>query len=154
MRSKRAKKRKLNKDPLYQSVLVQQLINQLMQQGKKGVAARIVYKALKNLGEEKEIALRKLEQAVRNATPREEVRSRRVGGATYQVPLPVRPDRAQALAIRWLLVAATKRSGRPMVERLTLELEAAAVGEGAAVSKKDTSHRMAESNRAFAHFRW
>ncbi len=154
MRGKKAKKREVEKDLIYESELVARLVNQVMERGKKSVAERIVYGSLENLSEDREEALRLLEQAVGNVIPQEEVRSRRVGGATYQVPVPLRRDRATTLAIRWLVEAAKKNSGKPMVEKLTQELQNALHGEGAAVRKKEQVHRTAEANRAFAHFQW
>ena len=154
MRSKRAKKRKIENDLLYGSPLVTRFINRVMEQGKRGIAESIVYGALDSLDNDREKALAVLEKAVVNVSPREEVRSRRVGGATYQIPIPVKRDRSTTLAVRWIILAAKKKKGMPMVKRLTQELGAAARGEGAAVAKKEEVRRIAESNRAFAHFRW
>lgn len=153
-RSRAVRKRTIAVDPLYKSRLVTRLINRVMLGGKKSIAEKIVYGALRNLSEDKGQALSSLEQGVKNARPQQEVRSRRVGGATYQVPRPVRHDRSEALAMRWIVAAAKKRSGKPMIERLTAELKDAAGGKGEAVKKKENTHRMAEANRAFAHFRW
>lgn len=154
MRGKRAKKRQIKRDLLYHAPLVTRLINRVMKWGKKSVAERIVYGALENLEQDRGKALVVLEEAVKNTSPREEVRARRVGGATYQVPMPVNRDRSTTLAVRWLIEAARKRKGIPMVEKLTRELKDAARGEGAAVAKKEEVRRMAQANRAFAHFRW
>ena len=154
MRSKHAKKRQIKSDPLYNSPLVTRLINRIMKRGKKSVAENIVYGALRRLDDERMGALKILEKAVANVSPREEVRPRRVGGATYQVPMSVKRNRSTTLAIRWIIKAAQERKGMPMVEKLARELKAAAQGEGAAVAKKEEVHRLAESNRAFAHFRW
>lgn len=154
MRGKKAKKREKEKDLLYESKLVARFVSQVMERGKKGVAEKIVYGALENLSTDREEAVRLLERAVSNVRPNEEVRSRRVGGATYQVPIPLKRDRATTLALRWIIEAAKRKEGKPMIEFLTQELKAALHGEGDAVRKKEQVHRIAESNRAFAHFRW
>ncbi len=154
MRGKKAKKREREKDLMYGSELVTRLVNQVMECGKKGVAEKIVYGALESLSEDREEALRLLEQAVNNVVPSEEVRSRRVGGATYQVPIPLKRDRAVTLAIRWIVAAAKRKSGEPMKESLAYELQDALRSEGSAVKRKEQVHRTAEANRAFAHFRW
>ena len=126
-----------------------------MVHGKQTVAQRIVYSALDEAEQQaRRPGLDLFQQAVRNATPMVEVKSRRVGGATYQVPIDVRPDRRLALAMRWLLASARARSGRPMAERLAQELVEASRGQGNAVKRKEDLHRMAEANRAFAHYRW
>jgi len=149
------KKRQLEPDPVYGSTVVVKLINQIMQSGKKETAQKIVYEAMesaaKELGQE---PLSVLTQAILNVTPKQEVRSRRVGGATYQIPMPVRGDRSQAMAIRWIVQIVRSRTGKPMAERLAEELKSAYSNEGAAVKKKEDTHKMAEANRAFAHFRW
>ncbi len=154
MRGKQAKKRKAEKDILYDSPLVTRLVNQVMMGGKKSIAERAVYGALGRLDDDRVAALKALEGAMRNISPEQEVRSRRVGGATYQVPTPVTRSRATTLAVRWLVRAARKRKGVPMEKKLFAELSAAAKGEGEAVAKKQDVHRMADANRAFAHFRW
>ena len=126
-----------------------------MKCGKKSTAEKIVYGALAAIGEkESKDPATVLEQAVRNATPQLEVKSRRIGGATYQVPVEVRPDRSLSLAIRWLIASAVARPGKSMAEKLAGELSDAAKGQGATVKKRDDTHRMAEANRAFAHYRW
>ena len=126
-----------------------------MQNGKKTVAQRLVYSALEQVEQEaRRPALELFEQAVRNVTPMLEVRSRRVGGATYQVPTEVRPGRRLALSMRWIVAGARARTGRPMSERLAQELLEAARGQGSAAKRKEDLHRMAEANRAFAHYRW
>lgn len=153
-RTGKVKKRAITVDPIYKSRLVTRFVNRAMEQGKKKIAEKIVYGALKNLSEDAKQAKELLEKAVANVMPSQEVRSRRVGGATYQVPMPVRHDRSEALAIRWIIEAARKRQGKPMVEKLTAELRDAAEGKGEAFKKKETMRRMAEANRAFAHFRW
>jgi len=153
-RTGKVKKREIKVDPIYKSRLVTRFINRVMEQGKKKIAEKIVYGALRALSTDEKEAKEFLEKAVKNVMPSQEVRSRRVGGATYQIPLPVRHDRSEALAIRWLIQAAKKRPGQPMVEKLTAELREAAEEKGEAYKKKVTMHKMAEANRAFAHFRW
>ena len=154
MRGRQAKKRQVKKDILYDSPLVSRLVNQVMMGGKKSIAERAVYGALGRLDKDRVAALGVLEGAMRNVSPEQEVRSRRVGGATYQVPTPVSRSRSVTLAIRWLVNAARKRKGVPMEEKLFSELRAAANGEGEAVAKRADMQRMADANRAFAHFRW
>jgi small subunit ribosomal protein S7 len=154
-RTKAIRKRQVKPDPIYSSEVVEKLVNRLMQSGKKETARKIVYGALEEVA--KGLATEPvsvLTQALLNTTPKQEVRSRRVGGATYQIPMPVKETRGQTLAIRWIVQAAQARSGRPMVERLAEELKDAYNSEGGAVKKKEDVHRMAEANRAFAHFRW
>jgi small subunit ribosomal protein S7 len=142
-------------DAKYNSVWVQTMINKIMKNGKKGVAERIVYKALDDVGERtKEDPRQVFEKAMRNVMPVLEVRPRRVGGATYQIPLEVRPARQMSLAMRWLLGAARGRSGRPMSERLAAELIDAYREQGSAIKKRDDTHKMAEANKAFVHYRW
>ncbi|ACZ19420.1 30S ribosomal protein S7 [Thermanaerovibrio acidaminovorans] len=149
------KKRVTSPDPKFQSQAISKFINCLMIGGKKSIAERIMYGALdlaaQRLGME---PVDVFEKAMANVRPVVEVRPRRVGGATYQVPVEVEPDRAQALAIRWIIGYARSRKGIPMVERLARELSDACKGEGGAVKKKEDTHRMAEANRAFAHYRW
>jgi small subunit ribosomal protein S7 len=142
-------------DPRYESELVQHLINKLMLRGKKSVAEGIVYDTmvvLENRG--KKPANEVLEQAIRNATPMIEVRPRRVGGATYQVPMEIREDRRLALALRWLIQNARKRPGKSMVDKLSAELMDAFNNQGNTIKRKEDTHKMAEANRAFAHYRW
>ena len=142
-------------DAKYSSVWVQTMINKIMKNGKKGVAERIVYKALDEVGERtKEDPRQVFEKAMRNVMPVLEVRPRRVGGATYQIPLEVRPARQMSLAMRWLLGAARGRAGRPMSERLAAELIDAYREQGSAIKKRDDTHKMAEANKAFVHYRW
>lgn len=142
-------------DPVYNSVLVHQLINKLMLDGKKSLAQSIVYGAFdliqERTGEEPTDVL---DKAVRNVMPVLEVRPRRVGGATYQVPLEVRPERRTTLALRWIVQYARERRDKTMIERLANELLDAAQGQGGAVKKREDTHRMAEANKAFAHYRW
>ncbi len=155
MRRQRAPKRKIPPDVRYGSTLVQGLINRLMRHGKKSVATRIVYDAFDLIeARTNQNPVEVFEQAVRNVSPVLEVKPRRVGGATYQVPVEVPPDRRISLAMRWLLAAARDRQGKSMAEKLAAELIDAANGQGAAVRKRDETHRMAEANRAFAHYRW
>ena len=143
-------------DAKYQSLRVEKFINSVMWDGKKSIARKIVYDAIDLVGEKtkNENPVEVFDTAIRNVGPAMEIRSRRVGGANYQVPREVRPERKQALAFRWILTAARSRKGMPMHERLALELIAAANNEGPAIKKKDDTHRMAEANKAFAHFAW
>lgn len=155
MRKKRASKRLIIPDPKFQDPLIARFINSLLKRGKKNVARDILYGAF-NLIEEKtkNKPLDVFKKAMSNASPLIEVRARRVGGATYQVPTEVRPERRTALAIRWLISYAKERSDTSMAQKLASELIAAAAGEGGAIKKKDDVHRMAEANKAFAHFKW
>jgi len=140
-------------DEIYGSVKVHKLINYVMERGKKDTARKIVYTVFEELKKDGDpVAI--FEQALENAAPSVEVRSRRVGGANYQVPREVRPERRLALGLRWMVDAAESTKGKPMAESLLNEIKAAAKGEGAAVTKKETTHRMAEANKAFAHFAW
>ncbi len=154
-RRSRADIREIPPDANYHSVIVAKLINKIMKRGKKSTAEKIVYGALAAIeGQESKAPATVLEQAVRNATPQLEVKSRRIGGATYQVPVEVRPERSLSLAIRWLLASAAARPGKSMAEKLAGELSDAAKGQGVTIKKRDDTHRMAEANRAFAHYRW
>jgi small subunit ribosomal protein S7 len=142
-------------DPVHNSRLAGAFINKLMQRGKRSTAERIFYDALDILAERSNRSgLEVFEQAVKNATPLLEVKPRRVGGSTYQVPVEIRPERRQALAMRWLIQSARARKGRPMAERLAAELHDASRSTGTTVKKKEDVHRMAEANKAFAHYRW
>jgi small subunit ribosomal protein S7 len=142
-------------DAKYNSVWVQTMINKIMKDGKKGVAERIVYRAMDDIADRtKEDPRQVFEKAMRNVMPVLEVRPRRVGGATYQIPLEVRPARQMSLAMRWLLGAARSRTGRPMAERLAAELVDAYREQGSAIKKRDDTHKMAEANKAFVHYRW
>lgn len=157
MRSGRVTKRKILPDPIYNSKLVTRLVNKLMIDGKKTIAQRQVYGALSQIEKQNKNPLTILEQAVVNVSPKMEVRPRRVGGASYQVPTEVRGDRKEALAIRWLIAAAKLRSNREyhtFSEKLAAELLDASQSQGAAIKKREDVQRMAEANRAFAHFRW
>lgn len=154
-RRNRPPRRVIEPDTKYNSELVARFANRLMRDGKKSVAFRIIYDAFAIVEERsKKVPLDVFEQAIKNATPILEVRPRRVGGATYQIPMEVRPERRMSLAIRWLLQSARQRPGKSMAERLANELMDAASGQGASIKKKDDTHRMAEANRAFAHYRW
>ena len=148
-------KRETPPDAKYHNVLVARLINKVMMNGKKSTAEMIVYGALEIMErQERRDPVSTSEQAIRNATPLLQVKPRRVGGATYQVPVEVRPDRGLFLAIRWLVSSARARTGKSMAEKLAAELSDAAKGQGATVKKREDTHRMAEANRAFAHYRW
>lgn len=128
------------------------MVNIVMQSGKKSIAEEIVYGAINRLAEDKKEALTVFEQAVKNVMPAQEVRSRRVGGATYQVPVPLKHDRSEALAIRWIVNASRAKKGKPMEIKLYEELKSSFEGTGAAMKKREDTHKMAEANRAFAHF--
>ncbi|ACY47735.1 30S ribosomal protein S7 [Rhodothermus marinus] len=155
MRRKRAERRPVAPDPVYNDELVARFINYVMRDGKKSIAQKIVYEAFKVIEERTgEPGIDVFKRAVNNAAPLLEVRSRRVGGATYQVPMEVRPERRMSLAFRWIIQSARARRDKSMAIRLANELMAAANGEGGAIKKKDDMHRMAEANRAFAHFRF
>ncbi len=155
MRKKRATKRIIAPDPKFQDLLVARFVNSLLKRGKKHAARRILYGAFDLIEERtKNKPLDIFKKAVNNVSPLIEVRARRVGGATYQVPTEVRPERRTALAIRWLISYAKERSDKSMAHKLAAELIAAAAGEGGAIKKKDDVHRMAEANKAFAHFKW
>jgi len=154
-RRRRAEKREIFPDPKYGDRVLTKFTNSLMLDGKKSTAEGIVYGAFDDIeGRGGQEALRVFHEALDNVKPHVEVRSRRVGGATYQVPVEVRPDRAQALAIRWLISSARARSENTMVQRLSRELMDAAQNRGAAVKKREDTHRMAEANKAFSHYRW
>jgi small subunit ribosomal protein S7 len=154
-RRHRAEKREINPDPKFGDLVVTKFMNAIMLDGKKSVAENIVYGAFDAVqGKSKQEPLSVFHQALDNIAPHVEVRSRRVGGATYQVPVDVRPERRQALAIRWLIAAARKRNETTMVERLSGELMDAANNRGSAVKKREDTHKMADANRAFSHYRW
>ena len=155
MRKKRAVRRDVLPDPLYNSKLVTKLINRLMIDGKKGVAQTILYDSFEMIKEKtNQEPMDVLNKALENIKPALEVKSRRVGGANYQVPIEVRPDRSQALGLRWLVQYARLRGGHSMAENLANEIIDASNGVGAAVKKREDTHRMAEANKAFAHYRW
>ena len=148
-------KREVAPDVKYNNVRVAMFINRMMRGGKKSTAQRVLYDAFDMVEESsKRDPIEIFEQALRNATPVLEVKPRRVGGSTYQVPVEVSPDRALSLAMRWLLASARARGGRSMSEKLAAEFMDAANGQGSAIKKKEDTHRMAEANRAFAHYRW
>jgi small subunit ribosomal protein S7 len=150
-----AEKREINPDPKFGDLIVTKFMNAVMYDGKKSVAETIVYGALDQVqSKTKQEPVTVFHQALDNVAPQVEVRSRRVGGATYQVPVDVRPERRQALAIRWLIAAARNRNETTMVDRLSGELMDAANNRGTAVKKREDTHKMAEANRAFAHYRW
>ena len=155
MRKRRATKRDVLADPIYNSKVVTKLVNHIMKDGKKGTAQRIIYDAFDIVKEKTgEEAMVVFEKAMVNIKPALEVKSRRVGGANYQVPVEVKADRAQALAFRWLAQYARLRNGHSMAENLANEIIDASNGVGASVKKKDDTHKMAEANKAFAHYRW
>jgi small subunit ribosomal protein S7 len=154
-RRHRAEKREINPDPKFGNLVVSKFMNSIMYEGKKSVAEAIVYGALDIVeGKTKSNPIGVFQQALDNVMPAIEVRSRRVGGATYQVPVEVRTDRRQALGIRWIISAARDRNEKTMVERLSAELLDASNNRGNAVKKREDTHRMAEANRAFSHYRW
>jgi len=151
----RPSKREIEPDIKYNNQMVAKFINKLMKGGKKSLAARILYNSFDIIEERmKKSPLDVFEQAINNAAPVLEVKPRRVGGATYQIPMEVPPDRRISLAVRWLLQSARNRPGKTMAEKLANELMDAAQGTGATIKKKDDTHRMAEANKAFAHYRW
>jgi len=155
MRRKVNLKRDLEPDILYKSVKVEKLINYIMQEGKKNTARTVVYDAFKKVEDKlKTSPLEAFETVLNNVAPQMEVRSKRVGGANYQVPHEVRPERRLSLALRWIIEAARSKKGSPMSERLAVELVSAYNNEGEAIKKRENVHKMAEANRAFAHFAW
>jgi small subunit ribosomal protein S7 len=150
-----ARKREIIPDPVYNSQLVARFINRLFTRGKKSVAEKIFYGALEEIESKTgRPGIEVFQRAVENVTPMVEVKPRRVGGATYQVPIEVRPERRMALAIRWIVTYSRKRPGKTMIERLSAELMDAATGAGASIKKKEDGYKMAEANKAFAHYRW
>jgi small subunit ribosomal protein S7 len=155
-RRRRVIKKRIQIDERFKSPLVAKFITSLMRAGKKSIAERIVYSAMGLIGQRVQEAppIKVVEKAVERVKPLLEVKSRRVGGATYQVPVEVRPDRQVALALRWIITFARARKGKPMQERLAAELLDAYKGEGAAIKKREDTHKMAEANKAFAHYRW
>lgn len=155
MRRRRAVKRQIQPDPKYNSILVTKLVNMVMSKGKKSIAERIVYSAFEVLEQKtSKSALEVFKKALENARPLLEVKARRVGGATYQVPIEIRADRGTIVALRWIRNFARTRKGKPMEDKLAQELLDAYKGEGAAIKKREDTHKMAESNKAFAHYRW
>ncbi len=150
-----ARKREIIPDPVYNSQLVARFINRLFTRGKKSAAEKIFYGALQEIeAKAGRPGIEVFQRAIENVTPMVEVKPRRVGGATYQVPTEVRPERRMALAIRWIVTYSRKRPGKTMIERLSAELMDAASGAGASVKKKEDGYKMAEANKAFAHYRW
>ncbi|MDH5597657.1 MAG: 30S ribosomal protein S7 [Cyclobacteriaceae bacterium] len=155
MRKSKPKKRYLLPDPKYKDTLVTKFVNYLMISGKKNLSYKVFYEAIDKIAEKsEENGLEIWKRALNNVMPQVEVKSRRVGGATFQVPLEVRPERKINLGIKWLILYARKRGEKTMVDRLAAEILAASKGEGASVKKKDDTHRMAEANKAFSHFRF
>ncbi len=156
MRRRRAPKREILPDPKFKSVLVAKFINKLMWDGKKSKAQKIFYNALDIIAQriKNEDPLEVFKQAINNVRPQVEVRPRRIGGATYQIPMEVKTDRSISLAMKWIINFARERKGKSMEEKLALELMDAYKNEGASIKKKEDTHRMAEANRAFAHYRW
>ncbi|MCK4994481.1 MAG: 30S ribosomal protein S7 [Candidatus Omnitrophica bacterium] len=155
MRRRRAVKRQIQPDPKYNSLLVTKLVNMVMSKGKKSIAERIVYSAFEVLEQKTSTnALEIFKKALDNARPLLEVKARRVGGATYQVPIEIRTDRGTIIALRWIRNFARSRKGKPMEDKLAQELLDAYKGEGAAIKKREDTHKMAEANKAFAHYRW
>jgi small subunit ribosomal protein S7 len=154
-RKGQAPKREIKPDPVYGSEMIQRFINRMMLDGKKTVAERIFYGAIEAAAEKVNAEpLEVFEKALQNAMPNVEVRPRRVGGQTYQVPMEVRPERRRTLALRWLVEAARKRSGKTMIDRLSSEFVDAFNGTGTAIKKREDTHRMADANKAFAHYRF
>jgi small subunit ribosomal protein S7 len=154
-RKRKAPIRKIYPDPKYGSVVISKFINSIMYDGKRSRAEKILYTALDKLKEKsKEDPVKIFNSAISNVKPNLEVRSRRVGGATYQVPVEVKPSRSQALALRWIMDATRKRKNKTMAEKLYFELLDASQNKGSAIKKREDTHKMAESNKAFAHFRW
>jgi len=155
MRKKRAEKRNVLADPIYNSKMITKLINSIMQDGKKGTAQRILYTAFDIVKEKtNKDPLEVFNEAFENIKPSLEIKSRRVGGSNYQVPMEVREDRANALVLRWLVQYAKNRNGKGMAEKLAAEIIDASNGVGGAVKKREDTHKMAEANKAYAHYRW
>ena len=154
-RKKTQPKKNIVPDPKYNSTIIPKLINNIMYDGKRGVAAKIVYDAIDKIKtKSKDEPINIFNEAINNIKPTVEVRSRRVGGATYQVPVEVKPNRGQALALRWIIDATRKRKNKTMSEKLYFEIIDASQNKGSAIKKREDTHKMAESNKAFAHFRW
>lgn len=156
MRRRIKNKKELTPEPVYESVKVSKLINYVMDSGKKSVARKVVYDCFANIKEKAktETPLEVFELALKNTMPAMEVRSRRVGGANYQVPREVRPERQRSLSMKWIVLAARSKKGKPMAQKLADEIIAASKNEGEAVKKRENTHKMAEANKAFAHFAW
>ena len=155
MRRRRPEKRKILKDPIYNDLIVAKFVNYIMKDGKKSIAEKIIYDAIDKIkSKTKDEPLSIFNEAINNLKPTVEVRSRRVGGATYQVPVEVKAKRSQALALRWLIDASRKRKDKKMSDKIFNEIYDAYQNKGSAIKKKEDTHKMAESNKAFAHFRW
>ncbi|NGX55856.1 MAG: 30S ribosomal protein S7 [Candidatus Anoxychlamydiales bacterium] len=155
-RRHKAEKRKIRVDPKYKNAIIAKLINKIMYNGKKSIAQKIVYEALEGFAKKvkTDSALDAFEKALENAKPSLEIKSRRIGGATYQVPIEIAPDRRTALAMRWLISNARSKVGRNMTEGLVTELYDCFNNQGSTIKKKDDTHKMAEANKAFAHYKW
>lgn len=153
MRSKQSKKRPVQPDIVLKSKTITKLINIVMLHGKKSIAEKIVYSSLDKINEDRKESLRVFEQAIKNVSPKQEVRSKRIAGATYQVPYPVRHDRGEALALKWIVEVARRKQGKPMQDFLSEEIMNAYNNMGDAIRKRDDVHKMAESNKAFSHYR-
>lgn len=155
-RRRRATKRKAQPDPVYNSVTITKFINKIMLHGKKSLAEKIVYGAIEQFAKKvsAEDPLTGFEQAMENAMPTLEVKSRRIGGATYQVPIEIAPERRSSMAMKWIILNARNKVGRSMIDGLAMELADCYNNQGATIKKKDDTHRMAEANKAFAHYKW
>lgn len=155
-RKRRAEKRQIEPDPIYKSKVLAKFINKVMIGGKKSLARRIVYQSIEKFAQriKSEDPLDAFEQALENAKPALEVKSRRIGGATYQVPVEIEPDRSVSLAMRWIIAHSRSKAGRSMVDSLSMELQDCYNKQGTTIKKKDDTHRMAEANKAFAHYKW
>lgn len=155
-RRRQATKRKIPPDPIYNSIVLSKFINRVMLNGKKSTAEKIVYEAMEKFAKKvnSEDPITAFDQAMENAMPTLEVKSRRIGGATYQVPIEIAPDRRAAMAMKWIIMSARQKVGRNMVEGLSMELSDCFNNQGSTIKKKDDTHRMAEANKAFAHYKW
>lgn len=155
-RRRQATKRKISPDPIYNSVGLSKFINRVMLHGKKSVAKKIVYEAIEQFAKKvnSEDPITAFDQAMENAMPTLEVKSRRIGGATYQVPIEIAPERRAAMAMKWIIMSARQKVGRNMIEGLSMELSDCFNNQGSTIKKKDDTHRMAEANKAFAHYKW
>lgn len=155
-RRHRAEKRQIEPDPVFNSITIEKFINKVMQDGKKSIARRIVYDSLQAFAKKinAKDPLEAFEQAMENAMPTLEVKSRRIGGATYQVPMEIAPERRASMAMKWIILNARQKSGRNMTEGLAMEFTDCFNNQGSTIKKKDETHRMAEANKAFAHYKW
>jgi len=156
MRRRKAEKREIEPDPVYESMVLSKFINKIMLDGKKNTAKKIVYSALEKFAKKERVEnpLEAFEIALDNARPALEVKSRRIGGSTYQIPIEVHPQRSYALAMRWIIDSSRKKVGKSMEDGLMMELSDCYQNQGSTIKKKDDTHRMAEANKAFAHFKW